>query len=508
MKRSKCEHSNGCIIFGMIKHSNKTNIIIQNIIRWENKVEKLNFIKRKPDKKSRYFDFMFMKDFLLDDTDAPSDMSVHCDTAASISTDKLLNHKQYDSTKSKITLQVDKELLKFKAFFFFFFAGFGATFPYLGVYFKQLGLNASLVGILAGVRPLIQFISGPFWALLADKYKARKAILLFSILAWLVMTLLLAFPRPHREVCKLTKVSQPVVNIINSKHSKAVQRSIVPPVSFQARFGELAYTENCYSCCHVPKSLKSSARNDGNSSEMILNIQDEKNSSPWKREKNIEEVSTKEEHHFEVKYVIERDRNEIRDTFYILLVLIVIGEFLEAPSFIMIDTALLDHLGNEKKHYGKTRLFGSIGYGLASFSVGALLDQFKYEFCGKMFTNYIIIFYLFSGFMVVGFVFGLVFVNFKYTNIKETSKPMECIRVFKSLKYGSFLAICWFCGFFHGSIMNFLNWYLEDLGASKLMMGVATACRCSAIIAGFFVSSYFIERVGHIQLICCALACR
>lgn len=455
---------------------------------------------------------MFMKDFLLDDTDAPSDMSVVCDSSTHNITGDKLNHKEANTDENKkkeLTIKLDKDLLKFKAFFFLFFAGFGSTFPYLGIYFKQLGLNASFVGILAGVRPLIQFISGPFWALLADRYKARKAILLFSILAWLVMTLLLAFPRPHKEICKLTNITHPGVNIISEKPA---QRSIVPAVGFQGRFGELAYTENCVNCRPqlFTNFVKRNARDDGNSSEIILNIKlENRNNSvlAWKRnQKSEEEISVQNGNHYRIKYIIERDQNEIRDIFYVLLVLIVIGEFLEAPSFIMIDTALLDHLGDEKKHYGKTRLFGSIGYGLASFSVGALLDKFQFEFCGKVFTNYLVIFYIFSCFMVIGFIFGLFFVKFKYSNTKESSKPMECIKVFFSLKYGSFLAICWFCGFCHGSIMNFLNWYLEDLGASKLMMGVATACRCSAIIFGFFVSSFFIDRVGHIQLICWALA--
>ena len=108
--------------------------------------------------------------------------------------------------------------------------------------------------------------------------------------------------------------------------------------------------------------------------------------------------------------------------------------------------------------------------------------------------------------MVIAFIFGLCFVKFKYHDTKEESKPLDCVRVFYSVKYGSFLTICWFCGFCHGGIMNFLNWYLEDLGASKLMMGVATSCRCSAIIFGFFTSSYFIDRIGHIALICWALA--
>ncbi len=79
----------------------------------------------------------------------------------------------------KKRFEIDPVLLRYRIFFFLFFAGFGTTFPYLGIYFKQIGLSAASVGILAGVRPLIQFISGPFWSVLADKYRARKIILLF-----------------------------------------------------------------------------------------------------------------------------------------------------------------------------------------------------------------------------------------------------------------------------------------------------------------------------------------
>ena len=467
-----------------------------------------------------------MKDFILDDSDIPSDMSIQCDNTPKKPCEKYekqVKKGEGISTSNKITISIDKDLLQLKGFYFLFFAGFGSTFPYLGVYFKQIGLNASCVGILAGIRPLIQFISGPFWALLADKYKARKAILLFSILAWLVMTLLLAFPRPHREVCKITNTSYNAAKMMaGNTRLNAQRKDVIPVVSFQGRFGELLYTENCINC--KSKQLTTSRDKRETQQKLALNS-DTKNSKFLKyeennekhslvnsrssimniREKTVEHVATYHQENFQIKYVIERDQSEIRDIFYVLLVLIVIGEFLEAPSFIMIDTALLEHLGENKKHYGKTRLFGSIGYGLASFTVGAVLDKFQYEFCGKIFTNYMVLFYLFSIFMGIGFVFGLSFVKFRYAETKEVSQPLECVKLFLTLKYGSFLAICWFCGLCHGSIMNFLNWYLEDLGASKLMMGVATGCRCAAIIFGFFSSSYFIDRIGHIQLICWAL---
>ena len=43
-----------------------------------------------------------------------------------------------------------RELLVSKLFYLFFFAAFGSLFPLLGVYFKQLGMNALQCGILMG----------------------------------------------------------------------------------------------------------------------------------------------------------------------------------------------------------------------------------------------------------------------------------------------------------------------------------------------------------------------
>jgi len=64
---------------------------------------------------------------------------------------------------------VDQELLMVKAFYFFFFSAFGSLFPLMGVYFKQMGINPGQCGLLVGVRPLIEFLSAPFWGSYADR---------------------------------------------------------------------------------------------------------------------------------------------------------------------------------------------------------------------------------------------------------------------------------------------------------------------------------------------------
>lgn len=64
---------------------------------------------------------------------------------------------------------VDQELLIVKTFYFFFYSAFGSLFPLMGVYFKQMGMNAGQCGLLIGLRPFIEFLSAPFWGSWADR---------------------------------------------------------------------------------------------------------------------------------------------------------------------------------------------------------------------------------------------------------------------------------------------------------------------------------------------------
>ena len=400
--------------------------------------------------------------------------------------------------------QFDPVLLRYKLFFFLFFAGFGTTFPFLGIYFKQIGLSASSVGILAGIRPLIQCISGPFWAVLADKYRARKLVLLFSIFAWLVMTVLLAFPRPHHEVCR--KVNKTGVH--SGKYDENAQKNSLVPFApnrfFHAQTGAFFPLPSCFPKCQVNsggrrrRNVNSGGQNATNNNVDFAGKETTNNYiNASSKNSNFDNIT--------ITYIIERNPKELRDIFIMLLILIVAGEFLEAPSFIMTDTALLEHLGEQRAQYGKTRLFGSLGYGVASFGIGALLDKTNYEYCGKTLVNYTILFYIFAAFMIAAFLFAMFGITFTYQKSDERPSTKEVLKLFCTLKLGSFLVVAWFMGFTHGGIMNFLNWYLEDLGATRLLMGIGTLCRASAIVVGFSFSNFFINKFGHINMILFAL---
>lgn len=96
---------------------------------------------------------------------------------------------------------INRDLLVSKMFYFFFYSAFGSLFPLMGVYFKQQGMNPAQVGILTGVRPFIEIFSAPFWNSLAERFQKSKALLLFSLLSWIVFTYSLAHIRPPASAC-------------------------------------------------------------------------------------------------------------------------------------------------------------------------------------------------------------------------------------------------------------------------------------------------------------------
>lgn len=352
----------------------------------------------------------------------------------------------------------DRTLLTYKAFYFLFFAGFGSTFPYLTIYFKQIGLTASHVGTLSGIRPLVQFVSGPIWAYIADKYRCRKVVLSMSVIAWIVFTLALAFPHEKKTKCHVLNSTNHFIQKRNSPRAPSYPGLPLAPISTAASESLLA-----------------------NKKSTIITFSD------------VYQENVKTE-------IIIHDPNEIKYLFYVFLILIVVGEVFEAPSFIMIDTALIQKLGDKCHEYGKTRCFGSMGYGLASFGVGAVLDSTRYVYCGHEMNNYMVIFYFFVVFMVIGLIFVLALFSFKYNeeSQKSFSSILEVYKLCSSPKYATFLLTVWFMGTCNGGQVTFINWYLEDLGASKFMMGMTTTIRATAVIVGFFCSGMVINKLGEL----------
>lgn len=67
--------------------------------------------------------------------------------------------------------------------------------------------------------------------------------------------------------------------------------------------------------------------------------------------------------------------DDIQKAFFLLMLIVIIGEFFSAPAITLADSAVITLLGEDADRYGHQRMFGSLGWGLSMFFVGIALDH-------------------------------------------------------------------------------------------------------------------------------------
>ena len=120
---------------------------------------------------------------------------------------------------------------------------------------------------------------------------------------------------------------------------------------------------------------------------------------------------------------------DIQKVFFLTFLLVTLGEFFSAPAITLADSVVLTYLGDDTDHYGRQRMFGSIGWGLAMFFVGIALDHstsFTKHPCtphaGE--RNYTICFATFSVLMGCALIIATQF-KFDYSQEEQVNEAVE-----------------------------------------------------------------------------------
>ncbi len=66
-------------------------------------------------------------------------------------------------------------------FYFLFYAALACFLPYMVLYYRSLGFSGAQIGFLAGVSPLISWVSAPLWTGLADATRRHKLLMSLAI---------------------------------------------------------------------------------------------------------------------------------------------------------------------------------------------------------------------------------------------------------------------------------------------------------------------------------------
>lgn len=312
------------------------------------------------------------------------------------------------------------ELFHYKVLFFSCYGVFACLYTFIPLYFKQLGLSASQTGVLVGLRPFCQAIGAPFWGILADRYKQRKAILVLGCSVWLIKNMLILVIRPSHQVC----VAKPVTF---ENDSLLVKKSIL------LKSGPNAHVDNTLPPVHSIAAATSSP-------------------------------------HDKYKYFIRVDNAELSDIFYIFLVLVLVGELFGSIVHPLLDGCTVDYLGDERKAYGRIRLWGSVGMVLANLMAGLIINHYTYHYCGEVRKHYAIAFYIFAAFMAITII-CLFFMKIVYSDAQK--EPLSRIKdLFNSRLKISFWLVAIAFGMSDGFQADFNSWFLDDLKATSFQVDI------------------------------------
>lgn len=347
------------------------------------------------------------------------------------------------------------DLLISKTFYFFFFAAFGSLFPLIAVYFKQLGMNPVQTGVLIGFRPFVEFLTGPFWGNIAEKWRRFKEILLFALFCWVAFTLALAFIGPPANKCLIHNGTHIVVAPPWKMHNIHKRSTMVQPYEYSYNDEIADFESQLDGAAHFVRTSRAKEILDGDVpiQERKKKKDDSKNETETKEPYRVrylphpsidaygisplpidhKDIANLEEIHSTglvsppLSAVVYKQK-DINEVFFILLVLMVIGEFVSSPAIALADAATLGYLGEDKQSYGKHRMFGSVGWAVAMFIVGIALDHsniFPNHPCGNeqlVDRNYTVCFAIFSVLMCCAF---LTATQFKFDKDGQSSIPLS-----------------------------------------------------------------------------------
>jgi PPP family 3-phenylpropionic acid transporter len=182
------------------------------------------------------------------------------------------------------------------------------------------------------------------------------------------------------------------------------------------------------------------------------------------------------------------------NTLLSLLLVVTLYSFFAAPIMPLVDNSVMELLGERRALYGRQRLWGAIGWGVAAAVAGALVDRFGLgiSFYAFLFF-YLVLLAVTSRFKVSAGTIGAPF--WQGLRVLSKNRPLMV-----------FLASVLFAGVGSGIVHNYLFLYLADLGASETLMGLSQTMATFSEIPVFFFSALLLRKVGARGLLLLALA--
>ena len=167
--------------------------------------------------------------------------------------------------------------------------------------------------------------------------------------------------------------------------------------------------------------------------------------------------------------------------------------FFMSPIGSLADSAIMFLLGEQKEKYGRVRMWGTLGYGMVAPLAGELIGKYGLQWS----------FWGYATLMLAGL---FIVVPIPFRQSRSSGSFLNGMRgLFANRPWMLFLVMVFIGGIGMAMINTYLFIYMESLGASKSLMGLALMVASASEILALFFGNQFLRRFGARGLLIIAM---
>ncbi|KAG0433038.1 hypothetical protein HPB47_020290, partial [Ixodes persulcatus] len=171
-------------------------------------------------------------------------------------------------------------------------------------------------------------------------------------------------------------------------------------------------------------------------------------------------------------------------------------------ALVISDAAICEILGENSHTFGQQRLWGTIGFGVCSPVVGVFIDELNKATDGR--SGYSPCFYVFAALMMTDITLLFFIPPLRMSKVSSNFFK-DLATVFRRLEMTVFALWTCLLGALLGITLSYNTWFLEDIGASKMIVGFNGALMAVLIeLPLLFVSGFILEKIGYFPCYCLA----
>jgi len=180
-----------------------------------------------------------------------------------------------------------------------------------------------------------------------------------------------------------------------------------------------------------------------------------------------------------------------------VVAMIALYSLLGSPIVSLSDSATMTMLGDERDKYGRVRLGGTFGWALAAPLAGLLVENNGIQMA----------FYGYAAFMALALVVSQRLVFAGSADPTGVATARGGVRtLLRNRRWALFLAMAFVCGVGFASVNTYLFAYMQELGASAGVMGLALTLATLSELPVLFYADRLLKRLGSFGLLTLGMA--